>query len=77
MLLRMNNLIFLQTVVKKNLPAFRDYQIDENRSDQFFVRYFESCSRFATLIVIVKFVMVLSHGHSAVEHGFSTNKSLN
>ena len=42
----------------------------------FFVRYFESCSRFATLIVIVKFVMVLSHGQSAVEHGFSTNKSL-
>ena len=76
MLLRMNNLIFLQTVVKKNLPAFRDYQIDENRSDQFFVRYFESCSRFATLIVIVKLVMVLSHGQSAVEHGFSTNKSL-
>ena len=26
---------FLQTVVKKNLPAFRDYQIDENRLDEF------------------------------------------
>ena len=64
---------FLQTVVKKNLPAFRDYQIDENRLDEFFMRYFEGSSRFATLIVIVKFVMVLSYGQSAVELGFSTN----
>ena len=67
---------FLQTVVKKNLPAFRHYQIDENRLDEFFMRYFEGSSQFATLIVIVKFVMVLSHGQLAVECGFSTNKSL-
>ena len=55
---------FLQTVVKKNLPAFWDYQIDENRLDEFFMRYFiyEGSSWFATLIVIVKFVMALSHG---------------
>ena len=54
----------MQTVVKKNLPAFWDYQIDENRLDEFFMRYFiyEGSSWFATLIVIVKFVMVLSHG---------------
>ena len=58
-------------VVKKNLPAFRDYQIDEKRLDEFFMRYFEGTSRFATLIVIVKFVMVLSHGQSAVEWLFN------
>ena len=67
---------FLQTVVKKNLPAFQGYQIDENRLDEFFMRYFEGSSRFATLIAILKFVMVLSHGQSAVERGFSTNKRL-
>ena len=39
------------------------------------MRYFEGSSRFAT-IVIAKFVMVLSHGQSSVECGFSTNKSL-
>ena len=38
--------------------------------------YFEDSSRFTTLIVIVKFLMVLSHGQLAVEHGFSTNNSL-
>ena len=40
------------------------------------MRYFEGTSPFATLIVIAKFVMVLSHGQSAVERGFRTNKSL-
>ena len=40
------------------------------------MRYFKGSSRFATLIVIVKFVMALSHGQSAVERSFSTNKSL-
>ena len=40
------------------------------------MRYFEGSSRLATLIVIVKFVMVLWHGQSAVERDFSTNKSL-
>ena len=40
------------------------------------MRYFKVSSWFATLIVIAKFVIVLSHGQSAVERGFSTNKSL-
>ena len=40
------------------------------------MRYFEGSSRFATLIVIVKFAMVLSDGQWALERGFSTNKSL-
>ena len=40
------------------------------------MRYFGSGSRFATLIVIVKFVMILSHGQWTGERGFSINKSL-
>ena len=44
--------------------------------DEFFMRYFGGGSRFVTLIVIVKFVMILSHGQWTVERGFSTNKSL-
>ena len=35
---------FLQTVVKKNLAAFQNYQIDENRLDEVFMRYFEGSS---------------------------------
>ena len=68
----------MQTVVKKNLTAFWDYQVDENRLDEFLMRYSEGGSWFATLIVIVKFVMVLLHGQLAVEHGFSDyQESLN
>ena len=39
--------------------------------DEFLMRYSEGGSWFATLIVIVKFVMVLLYGQLAVEHGFS------
>ena len=44
--------------------------------DEFFMRYFGGGSRFATLIVIVKFVMILSHRQWTGERGFSINKSL-
>ena len=40
------------------------------------MRCFEDSSLFATLMVIVKFVMVLSYGHLAAECDFSTSKSL-
>jgi hypothetical protein len=67
---------FLQTIVKKNLLAFQDYQVDETRLDDFFMQYFEETVRFPNFVEIVKFVMILSHGQSAVERGFSINKSL-
>ena len=40
------------------------------------MRYFEGSSPFATLLVIVKFVLLLLHGQLAVECGFCTKKSL-
>ena len=36
----------------------------------------ESCSRFPQLTEITTFIMVLSHGQSALERGFSANKNL-
>ena len=41
---------FLQTIVKKNLMSFQDYQIDETSLNEFFMRYFDGTSRFSTLL---------------------------
>ena len=40
------------------------------------MRRFEVSSQFASLFVIVKFVMVLSHGQLAVKCGFGTKNCL-
>ena len=67
---------FLQTIVNRNRSSFNDFNVDENRLDEFLMLYLESCSRFPELIEIAKFIMVLSHGQSASERGFSANKNL-
>ena len=38
--------------------------------------YFESTSGFTDLIKVFKLLLVLSHGQTNMEHGFSINKSL-
>ena len=67
---------FLQTTVNRNHSTFNDFNVDESRLDEFLMSYLESCSRFRQLTEIAKFIMVLSHGQSALERGFSTNKNL-
>ena len=74
MLLRMNTLIFYKQLYRKIFQLFGI--IKSMKIDEFFMRYFGGGSRFATLIVIVKFVMILSHGQWTGERGFSINKSL-
>ena len=68
--------IFLQTIVNRNRSSFNDFNVDESRLDEFLISCLESCSRFPQLTEIAKFIMVLSHGQSASERGFSANKNL-
>ena len=42
-----------ETVVMKNLPVFQDYQINENRLNEFFMRYVNCSFQFVTLIVTI------------------------
>ena len=67
---------FLQTIVNRNRSSFSDFNVDVSRLDEFLMSYLESCSRFPQLTEIAKFIMVLSHGQSASERGFSANKNL-
>ena len=67
---------FLQTIVNRNGSSLNDFSVDESRLDEFLMSYLESCSRSPQLTEIAKFIMILSHGQSASERGFSTNKNL-
>ena len=67
---------FLQTIVNRNRSSFNDFNFDESRLDKFLMSCRESCSRFPQLTEITKFIMVLSHGQSASEKGFSANKNV-
>ena len=67
---------FLQLIVNRNHSSFSDFNVDESRLDEFLMLYLESCSRLPQLSEIAKFIMVLPHGQSASERGFSANKNL-
>ena len=66
---------FLQIVVKKNRSLFQDFQVDEVGLNEFFMRYvfYEITSRYSALSEIFLFFLILSHGQTAIERGFSVN----
>ena len=40
------------------------------------MNFFEGTSRYSALVEIFKFVLLLAHGQSAIEQGFSMNKNI-
>ena len=66
---------FLQIVVKKNRSLFQDFQVDEVGLNEFFMRYvfYEITSHYSALSEIFLFFLILSHGQTAIERGFSVN----
>ena len=67
---------FLQNIVKAEKTNFRNYSIDDNKLDEFFIGYVEDHARYSKFAEIMKIVLTLSHGQASVERGFSVNKNL-
>ena len=74
-MLRSNIPNFYQLLLSKNHASFHDSNLDEICLEDFLLPCLESCSSFPQLTKIIKFVMVLSHGQSAVERGLSAIKN--
>ena len=53
---------------------FAGFKFGEDRLDAFFYDVFNTQKRYEDLWTTVKFLLTLSHGHTAVERGFSVNK---
>lgn len=55
---------------------FLNFDIDSARLDVFLMGYMKESVLFNKLVDILKFVLILFHGQSSVEQGFSIDKNL-
>lgn len=55
---------------------FKSYSMKNERLDKFYITYFSNREEYKDLFEMVKMMLILSHGQSAVERGFSINKDM-
>lgn len=65
---------FLENIVQKSVPEFKNYDIKKIRLDTFLYQFINE--KYSNLWKIFKMILVLSHGQASVERGFSINKNL-
>jgi len=53
--------------------AFVCYEAENERLDSLYHKLLNAQAEYADLFLVIKFVMILSHGNAAVESGFSIN----
>ena len=62
---------FLNQMLRENKVIFREYDIDANRLDDFFMGYLKETVRYKNLLNVIKIVLTLSHGQSAVDKPYN------
>ena len=65
----------MQNEVKLQHENFNSFERSKDCVDEFFFSTFEVHKNYEELSSVIKVVLVLSHGQSAVEHSFSLGKS--
>ena len=67
--------LFLDSIPEIGITKFKDFDSNASRLDTLFYVTMAG-EKFEKLFNIVKLVLLLSHGNSSVERGFSINKEL-
>ena len=67
---------FVDTVVKPNLPAFKEFDFHKQRLDEFLQQHVVKSGSFLKLWEVMRMVLILSHGQASVEKGFSINRQV-
>ena len=67
---------FKSNIVRENKAIFRNYDIDKNRLDEFYMEYLKDSTQCESFCYVVKIVFTMFHGQADVERGFSVNKNL-
>ncbi|XP_048580627.1 uncharacterized protein LOC116610226 [Nematostella vectensis] len=67
---------FLADVERYSKEDFKSYQSSDKALDVFLAEYFHQKPQYADLWQTVKMLLILSHGQSCVERGFSDNKDI-
>ena len=67
---------FLDSVVRPNSPAFKDFDFHKQRLDEFLHQHVARSGSFAKLWDVMRTLLILSHGQASVEKGFSINRQV-
>ena len=67
---------FLNEVVAVKGSKFKDFNISKDRLDSFMHGYLNGKEKFSKLWMLVKMMLLLSHGQASVERGFSINRQI-
>lgn len=61
---------------REKKQIFLDFAPKENRLDSFFSQLLQGVQKFENFWLVVKIILIISHGNATVESGFSINKGL-
>ena len=67
---------FVDTVVRPNLPAFKEFDFHKQRLDEFLQQHVAKSGSFPRLWEVMRMLLILSHGQATVEKGFSINRQV-
>ena len=67
---------FLDSVVRPNSPAFKDFDYYKQRLDEFLHQHVARSGSFAKFWDVMRTLLILSHGQVSMEKGFSINRQV-
>ena len=67
---------FKSNIFRENKAIFRNYDIDKNRLDEFYMAYLKDSTQYEFFCYVVKIVLTMFHGQADGERRFSVNKNL-
>ena len=67
---------FKSNIFRENKAVFRNYDIDKNRLDEFYMEYLKYSTQYESFCYVVKIVLTLFDGQADVERGVNVNKNL-
>ena len=67
---------FKSNNVRENKAIFRNYDIDKNLLDEFYMEFLKDSTRYESFCYVVKIILTMFHGQADVERGFSVNRNL-
>ena len=67
---------WIREVAKEESPQLSSFDKTKDRLDELYYRLIGAHEKYKSLWEVVKMVLIMSHGQSTVERGFSTNKDI-
>ena len=67
---------FVDSVVRSNLPAFKEFDFHKQRLDEFPQQHVAKFGSFPKLWDVMRMLLIISHSQASMEKGFSINRQV-